>query len=161
MKIFEKVSFDLGGKDFSVPYRRLSLFRDRTDPVYQVENLLENHKRVNLDNYTWKKVSWGRFRGMGAELVRIDHVDRSNIPRDTDVLDYNNNPIHIGDTIKFYTEVGLESAWLVLLVGYDYELIGPLFNPGNHLEKGRNYQAFVTDLVYDPTKQYLNGYEGD
>lgn len=161
MRVFEKFTFDLGGKDFSVPFRKMSLFRDKTDPVYQVENLLESHKIVNLDNYTWKKVSWGRFGGMGAELVRIDHVDKSNVSRDTGVLDYNCKLIHVGDTIKFYMEVGLESAWLVLLVGYDYELIGPLFNPGNHLEKGRNYQAFVTDLIYDPTKQYLNEYEGD
>lgn len=161
MRVFEKVSVDLGGKDFSVPYRRLSLFRDRTDPVYQVENLLENHPKVNLNNYTWKKVNWGRFGGMGADLVRIDKVDPSNDTSEVDVLDYNCKPIHVGDTIKFYMEVGLESDWLVLLVGYDYELIGHTFNPGIHLDKGRNYHTFVTDLVYDPNKQYLHEYEGE
>lgn len=137
------------------------MFRDRTDPVYQVENLLENHSKANLDNYTWKKVYWGRFKGMGAELVRIDKVDPSNDTSKVEVLDYNCKPIRVGGTIKFYMEVGLESAWLVLLVGYGYELIGPKLNPGNHIDKGCNYHAFVTDLVYDPTKQYFDEYEGE
>ena len=79
-------------------YRRLSLFIDRTDPVYQVENLLENHPKVNLNNYTWKKVSWGRFRGIGAELVRIDHVEPCNDTSEVEVLDYNCKPIHVGYT---------------------------------------------------------------
>lgn len=155
--MIEANKFDLVLKSIQL---RMTTFKDPTDPVNQVQHVVD--RGGNLDNYHWIKHNWYKDGvSMGAALIQNDTVEINKAKEfdDVEVFTYDGKRIHVGDTIKFYAEVGLESRHLICLVGYGYELINRGLRYGIYLEKGNNYPAFLSEYKYDPAKIYLHEYQ--
>jgi hypothetical protein len=139
---------------------KMPIIKDPTDPVNQVQHVVD--RGGNLDNYHWIKHNW--YKGgvsMGAALIQNDTVDADKAKEfdDIEVFTYDGKRIHVGDTIEWHSEVGLESRIFVCLVGYGYEVINRVMRYGLYLEEGENYPVFLSQHKYDPAKIYLRDYQ--
>lgn len=155
--MIEDNNFDLALKAIQL---RMPIFKDRTDPVNQVQYVVD--RGGNLDNYHWIKHNWYKDAvSMGAALIQNDTVDADKAKEfdDIEVFTYDGKRIHVGDTIEWHAEVGLESRIFVCLVGYGYEVINRGMRYGLYLEGGENYPVFLSEHKYDPAKIYLREYQ--
>lgn len=155
--MIEDNKFDLVLKSIQL---RMPTIKDPTDPVNQVQHVVD--RGGNLDNYHWIKHNWYKNGvSMGAALIQNDKVDINKAKEfdDIEVFTYDGKRIHVGDTIEWYSEVGLESRYFICLVGYGYEVINRGMRYGLYLKEGENYPVHLSEYKYDPAKIYLHEYQ--